>query len=78
MVLFIFLCCANAFELNWVPFVYFCFYFYYSKKWVKKDLAAIYMKTLYLCFPLSVIVLSLTFGSLIYFEFFVHRVKGVF
>ena len=24
--------------------VYFCFYFHYSRRWVKKDLAAIYVK----------------------------------
>ena len=27
-----------------VRFVYFCFYFHYSRRWIKKDLAAIYVK----------------------------------
>ena len=26
------------------PFVYFCFYFYYSRRWIKKDLAVIYVE----------------------------------
>ena len=26
------------------PFVYFCFYFHYSRRWIKKDLAVIYVK----------------------------------
>ena len=39
-----FLCCAKAFKLNSVPFVYFCFYFYYSGRWVIEDLAMIYVR----------------------------------
>ena len=39
-----FLCCAEACELNLVPFVYFCFYFHYSRRWLRKDIAAIYVK----------------------------------
>ena len=31
-----FLCCAKAFKFNWVPFVYFCLYFHYCRRWVKK------------------------------------------
>ena len=27
-----------------VPFVYFCFYFHYSRRWVKKDLSVVYVK----------------------------------
>ena len=27
-----------------VPFVYFCFYFHYSRRWAKEDLAVIYVK----------------------------------
>ena len=34
-----FLCCAKAFKSHQVPFLYFCFYFPYSRRWVKKDLA---------------------------------------
>ena len=39
-----FLCYAKAFAFNWVPFVYFCFYFHYSKRWFGKDIAAIHVK----------------------------------
>ena len=31
--------CAKAFKFNKVPLVYFCSYFHYTRKWVKKDLA---------------------------------------
>ena len=34
-----FLCCAKASKFNQVPFVYFCFYFHYSRRWVIEDLA---------------------------------------
>ena len=27
-----------------ITFVYFCFYFRYSRRWVKKDLAVVYVK----------------------------------
>jgi len=30
-----FLCCAKAFEFELVPFVYFCFYFNYSGRWIR-------------------------------------------
>ena len=40
----VFLCCAKAFKFHYVPFVYFCFYFHFSRRWVKKDLAVIYVK----------------------------------
>ena len=33
------LCCAKAFNLG--PFVYICFHFHYSRRWVAKDLAAV-------------------------------------
>ena len=39
-----FLCCAKTFKFNEVPFVYFCFYFHYSRRWIKKDLDAIYVR----------------------------------
>ena len=39
-----FLCCAKAFEFNYVPFVYFCFCFYYSRRHIQKNIAAIYVK----------------------------------
>ena len=41
-----FLHCAKAFKFNWVPFVYFCFYFHYSGSWVIEDLAVIYVSVL--------------------------------
>ena len=33
----------KAFKFNQVPLVYFCFYFHYSRTWVIKDLALIYV-----------------------------------
>ena len=42
-VLFV-VCFAKAFTFHQVPFVYFCFYFLYSRRWIKKDLAVIYVK----------------------------------
>ena len=36
-----FLGCAKAFKFNKVPFIYFCFYFHYSGRWVVEDLAVI-------------------------------------
>ena len=33
----------NLLKVNFVPFVYFCFYFHFSRSWVKKDLAVIYV-----------------------------------
>ena len=67
--------CAKDFNL--VPFVYFCFYFHYSRRWIKKDLAVVYVKE---CSAhvssKSFIVSSFIFGSLIRFEFiFVYGVK---
>ena len=42
-VAYTFLCCAKAFKFNQVPFVHFCFYFHYSRRWVTEDLALIYV-----------------------------------
>ena len=39
-----FLHCAKDFMLNYVPFVSFCFYFHYSRRWVTEDLAVIYVR----------------------------------
>ena len=70
------LCCAKAFKLNQVPLAYFCFYFCYSRRWVIEDLALIYVFECSACFPLRVFVSSLTFRSLIHFEFiFVYGVR---
>ena len=38
-----FLSCVKAFKLNQVPLVYFCFCFYYSRRWAIEDLALIYV-----------------------------------
>ena len=38
-----FLCCAKDFKFNQVSFVYFCFYFHNSKRWVIEDLALIHI-----------------------------------
>ena len=39
-----FLCCAKAFKFNLVSFVHVCFYFHFSRRWIQKDIAAIYVK----------------------------------
>ena len=72
-----FLCCAIAFELNQVSFM-FVFISIYCGRWIKKDIAAIYVRDCVLpVFPYkSFIVSGLTFRSLIHFEFiFVYDVK---
>ena len=38
-----FLCCAKAFKFHLDPIFNFCFYFHFSRWWVKKDLAVIYV-----------------------------------
>ena len=48
------LCCAEAFKINWVPFIYFCFHFHYSSKWIQKDITVIYVKDGSSCFLLRV------------------------
>ena len=72
-----FLCCAKAFQFNQVPFVYFWFYFCYSRRWVIQDLALIYVIKYSACVLLkSFIVSGLTFRSLIHFQFiFVFGVR---
>ena len=34
---------CKALKFNQVPLVYFCFYFHYSRRWVRKNLALIYV-----------------------------------
>ena len=34
----------KAFNFNYIPFVYFCFYFHFSWRWVIEDLAVIYVR----------------------------------
>ena len=72
-----FLCCAEAFQFSWVPFDYFCFYFQYCRRWVKKDLPVCYVEECFSYVPSkSFIVSRLTFRSLIHSEFiFVYGVR---
>ena len=72
-----FFCCAKAFKFNQVPFVYFCFYFHFSRMWVKKILLQFMSKSVLPMFSSkSFIVSGLIFRSLIHFEFiFVYGVK---
>ena len=61
-------------SLMW--FVYFCFYFHYSRRWIKKDLAVIYVKPYSKFSSRSFMVYSLSVRSLIDFEFiFVSSVR---
>ena len=55
--------CAKAFKFSEVPFVYFWFYFHYSRKWIKKDLAVICGRVFCLCFPPKVLFLVDQFYS---------------
>ena len=65
---------AKAFKFNQVPFVYFCFYFHYSGRWIIEDPAVIYV--LPMLSSRSFTVSGLTFRSLIYFEFiFVYGIR---
>ena len=43
---YVFFCCAKAFKLNQVPFVYFCFYFHSSRRWFQKGIVEIYVSVL--------------------------------
>ena len=39
-----FLCCAKTFKFNEVPSAYFCFFFHNCRRWVQRNIAAIYVK----------------------------------
>ena len=39
----VFFAVKKAFKFNYVPFVPFCFYFHYSRRWVIEDLTVIYV-----------------------------------
>ena len=39
-----FLCCAQAYKFNYVPLVYFCLCFHYSRRYIQKNITAIYVK----------------------------------
>ena len=58
-------------------FFNFCFYFHFPRRWVKKDLAVIYVIECSAMFSSkSLVVSGLTFRSLIHFEFiFVYGVR---
>ena len=59
-----------------MPFVHFCFYFHYSRRWIQKNIVAIYVKDCSLFPPRSFIMSSLTRRSLIHFKFnFVYGVR---
>ena len=61
---------CKSFKFYWVSFVYFCFYFHYSRKWSNKTLLQFMLKSVLPMFSSrSFIVSSLTFRSLIHFEF---------
>ena len=75
-----FFCCAKAFKYNLVPFVFclfVCFYFHYSRRWVKKiSLQFMSKSVLPMISSKSFVVSGLTFRSLIHFEFaFVYGVR---
>ena len=44
-----FLLLCKSFYICWVLFVY--FYFHYSRRWVKKGFAVVYVRVFCLCFP---------------------------
>ena len=72
-----FLCGAKVFEFEEVSLVYLCFCFHDSGRWIKKDVAVIYVRE---CSMFSSFIVSgLTFRSLIHFELiFVYGVKEWF
>ena len=80
-----FLCCAKTFKFNLVLFVYFCFYFHYSRRWIKNHFTKRKKYCCNLCQTVSVlprfssegfIESGFTFRSLIHFEFiFVYGVR---
>ena len=55
-----FLCCGRTFKFNKVPFVYFCFYFHHSRRWIWENIAAVYI----LVFCLRVLAVILCFYCL--------------
>ena len=60
--IFFFLCCAKPFKFNYIPFIYFCFYFNYSRRWISQNIAAVYVnECMAYVFCKSFIVSSLVF-----------------
>ena len=62
-----FLCCAKAVEFDKFPFIYFCFYFHYSRRQIQKNVAAVSVLPVFS--SENFIVSGLTFSSLIHVEF---------
>ena len=54
----------------------FCFYLYYSRRWVKEDLSAIYVKECSMFSSKSLITSGLTLRSLIQYEFIFVLLPG--
>ena len=70
-------CAWSSFSVQKISFAHFCFYFHYSRRWIKKVIPVIYLKDcsayvfLYIC-----IVSSLTFRFVIHFKFmFVYDIR---
>ena len=67
----------KALKFNQVPFICFCFYFHYSRRWVKKILLRFMLKTVLPMFSSeSFIVSGLIFRSLIYLSLFLDMMLG--
>ena len=66
-----FLCCAKAIIYNWVSFL--CFYFHYLRRWSEEILLQFMSKSVFPIFSsvMFYTIWSLTFTSLIHFEFIV-------
>ena len=54
---------CKSFKFNQVPFVFFCFYFYYSRRWVIEDLALIHVTENPMFSSKNFILSSLTVGE---------------
>ena len=69
---------TKYFKFSQVPCIYFCFYFHYSRRWIQKDIAAMYVKEcLTYVFLQGFYSIQILFRSLIHFEFiFVYDVRG--
>ena len=66
-----FLCCVKAFKFNWIPFAYFCFYFHYSRNWIKKKSCCnLYQRVLPIFISKHFIMSVIMFRSLIHLSFF--------
>ena len=68
-----FLCCPKAFKFNQLPF-FVCFYFHYSRRWIQKDIVAIYVREF--CYVFLRILQNLVFhrGLQSIFSLYMHMV----